>query len=50
MVAFIGLTMISSSDVFAYKNHVALTLSFVNVPSFNKVLRSEVFISEDRQL
>ena len=50
MVAFIGLTMISSSNVFAYKNHVALTLSFVNVPGFNKVLRSEIFINEDRQL
>jgi len=48
--SFIGLTMISSSDVFADKNHVAPRLSFVNVLGLNKVLRSEIFISEDRQL
>ena len=50
MVVFIGLTMISSSDIFADKNHVALRLSFVNVPGLNKLLRSEIFIIEDRQL
>ena len=50
MVVFIGLTMISSLDVFADKNHVTLRLSFVNVLGHNKVLRSEIFISEDRQL
>jgi len=48
MVVFIDLTMISSSDVFADKNYVALRLSFVNVPSLNKVLRFEIFISKDR--
>ena len=42
--------MISSLDVFADKNHVAPRLSFVNVLGHNKVLRSEIFISEDRQL
>ena len=36
--------------LFADKNHVASRLSFVNVPGLNKLLRSEVFISEDRQL
>ena len=50
MVVFIGLTMIFSSDVFADKNHVFPKLSFINVSSLNKVLRSEIFISEDRQL
>ncbi|KAK9991221.1 hypothetical protein SO802_026206 [Lithocarpus litseifolius] len=30
--------------------HVALNLNFVNVVGLNKVLRSEVFVSEDRQL
>ena len=37
-------------DAFADKNHVALRLSFVNVAGLNKLLRSEIFISEDRQL
>ena len=34
----------------ADKNHVTPRLSHVNVPGLNKLLRSEVFISEDRQL
>ena len=50
MVVFIGLTMIFSSDVFADKNHVFPILSFINISSLNKVLRFEIFISEDRQL
>ena len=37
-------------DVFADKRHVAPRLSLVNVASLNKVLRSEIFVSEDRQL
>ena len=41
---------ISSSDVFADKRHIAPRLSLVNVPALNKLLRSEVFISEDRKL
>jgi len=39
-----------SSDVFADKRHVAPRLSLVNVVSLNKVLRPEIFMSEDRQL
>ena len=42
--------MISSSDVFADKRHVAPRLSLVNIPALNYWLRSEIFISEDRQL
>ena len=38
------------SDVFANKRHVAPKLSLVNVAGLNKVLRSEVFVSEERQL
>ena len=49
MIIFIDLTMISSPDVFANKRHVTLRLSLVNVPSLNKLLRLEIFISEDRQ-
>ena len=50
MIIYIGLTMISSSDVFAYKRHIASRLSLVNVPALNYLLRSEIFVSEDRQL
>ena len=50
MIIFIDLTMISSSDVFTNKRHVALRLNLVNVSAFNKLLRLEIFISEDRQL
>ena len=39
-----------SLDVFADKRHVAPKLSLVNVPSLNKVLMFEIFMSEDRQL
>jgi len=42
--------MISSLNVFADKAHIAPRLSLVNVPGLNKLLRSEVFISKDRQL
>ena len=35
---------------FAEKNHVAPRLSLVNVSALNKLLRSEIFISEDGQL
>ena len=37
-------------DVFADENHIASRLSFVNVAGLNKLLRSEIFISEDTQL
>ena len=50
MIIFIGLTMISSSVIFADKRHVVSRLSLVNVPALNKLLRSEIFISEDGQL
>ena len=50
MIIFTDLTMISSSDVFTNKAHIAPRLSLVNVPGLNKLLRSEVFISKDRQL
>jgi len=50
MIVFIFLTTISSSDVFVDKNHVAPRLSHVNVLGLNKLLRSEIFISEDKQL
>ena len=50
MIIFIGLIMISSSDVFTDKRHVAPRLSLVNVPALNYLLRSKVFVSEDRQL
>ena len=50
MILFINLTMVSSSDVFVDKRHVTLKLSLVNVVGLNKLLWSEVFISEDKQL
>ena len=50
MIIFIGLTMISSSDISADKSHVVPRLSLVNIPALNKLLRSEIFISEDGQL
>ena len=37
-------------DIFTNKNHVAPRLSLVNVSSLNKLLRFEIFISEDGQL
>ena len=50
MASFVGLTMISSSNVLTDKGHTAPRLSLVNVSSLNKLLRSEIFISEDQQL
>ena len=50
MVSFVSLTRISSSDVLADKRHTTPRLSLVNVQGLNKLLRSEIFISEDRQL
>ena len=50
MIIFINLTMVLSSDVFVDKRHVTPRLSLVNVPGLNKLLRSDVFLSEDRQL
>ena len=42
--------MISFTDVFVDKNHVALKISLTNVPALNYLLRSEIFVSEDGQL
>ena len=50
MILFINLTMVSSSDVFVDKRHVTPKLSLVNVVGLNKLLWSEVFISEDKKL
>ena len=50
VIGFIGLTMICILAVFADKRHVVPHLSLVNVADLNKVLRSEVFMREDRQL
>ena len=50
MASFVGLTMISSSDFFIDKNHIAPRLILVKVQGLNKLLRSEIFISEDKQL
>ena len=50
VMGFIGLTMICSLTVFANKRHVMPRLSLVNVVDLNKVLKSELFMSEDRQL
>ena len=50
IVVFTDLTNIFFSDVFANKNHTTLRFSFVNAPGLNKLMRSEIFISEDGQL
>ena len=50
MMDFVNLTMVYSSNVFTDKAHVAPRVSFVNVAAFNKVPRSEIFVSEDEQL
>ena len=42
--------MVCFSAIFADKRHVAPNLNLINVHDLNKVLRSEVFVSEDRQL
>ena len=47
---FVNLIVVYSSDVFADKVHVAPRLSLVNVEALNKVLRYEIFVSEDEQL
>ena len=39
IIVVIDLTIISRSDVFADKDHVALKLSLVNVPGLNYLLR-----------
>ena len=50
MMGFHELTMALFSTVIANRRHVAPRLSHTNVATLNYVLRSEIFISEDRQL
>ena len=50
MMNFSFLTIFCLSATFANKSHVAPRLSFTNVAALNYLLRSEIFISEDRQL
>ena len=47
---FVDLTMISFSDIFADKNHVAPRLSHTNIQVLNYLLSSEIFVSEDEHL
>ena len=50
VMGLISLTMICSLAVLADKRHVPPRLNLVNVAHLNKVLRFEVFVSEDKQL
>ena len=49
-MGFHELTMALFLVVIADKRHVAPRLSFTNVVALNYLLRSEIFMSEDRQL
>ena len=49
-MGFHELTMALFLVVIANKRHVAPRLSFTNVVALNYLLRSEIFMSEDRQL
>ena len=50
MIISVDLTMIFFSDISTDKNHVAPRINLTNVLAFNFLLRSEIFVSEDRQL
>ena len=50
MMGFRKLTIALFLAVIADRRHVALRLSFTNVAALNYLLRSEIFVSEDRQL
>ena len=50
MMGFHELTMALFSVVIADRRHVAPRLSHTNVAALNYVLRSEIFVSKDRQL
>ena len=50
MMGFVDLTMICSLAVFADKRHIASRLNLVKLRGLNKVLRSKIFVSKDRQL
>ena len=45
---FVNLTMISFLDISADKNHVSPRLSHTNIQALNYLLRSEIFVSEDK--
>ena len=44
------MVLLLSFFLFVDKRYLAPNLNFVNVPNPNRVLRSEVFMSEDKQL
>ena len=46
----VGLTMSAHFGCFADREHVSPKISCVNVPGLNILLRSKIFVSEDRQL
>ena len=50
MMNFNFLTMFCSSAIFADKRQAVPRLSLTNVTALNYLLRSEIFVSEDRQL
>ena len=50
MMDFNFLTMFCSSAILADKRHIAPKLSLTNVVALNYLLRSKIFVSEDRQL
>ena len=50
MMGFHELTMTLFLAVIANRRHVAPRLSLTNVAALNYLLRSEIFVSEDRQL
>ena len=50
MKDFNFLTMFCFSITFADKRHVAPEISHTNIAALNYLLRSEIFVSEDRQL
>ena len=50
MMDFIFLTMFCSSVIFANKRQVTPKLNLTNIVALNYLLRSEIFVSEDRQL
>ena len=50
MMNFSFLIIFCFSATFADKRHVAPRLSYTNVAALNYLLRSEIFVSEDRQL
>ena len=49
-MGFYELTKALFSTVIADRRHVAPRLSLINVAALNYLLRSEIFVSEDRQL